>query len=84
MSWERMGQAKGKDGLGFRDLECFNRALLAKQGWQLVQQPDSLVAQIMRDKYYPHGTFRRSQVWTITHLMHRGAYGTLKNWYKRG
>jgi hypothetical protein len=30
MSWERMGMSKEKWGLGYRDLESFNMALLAK------------------------------------------------------
>jgi hypothetical protein len=50
--WEDMRKSKASGGMGFRDLEVFNLALLAKQGWRLIQQPESLVAQIMRDKYY--------------------------------
>lgn len=56
-SWEKMGRSKSLGGLGFRDLECFNKALLEKQGWRLLQQPDSLIAQILREKYYPRGCF---------------------------
>lgn len=29
MSWERMGRAKEKGGLGFHDIQNFNMALLA-------------------------------------------------------
>jgi hypothetical protein len=40
-----MGLNKDSGGLGFQDLENFNEALLTKQGWRLVQNPTSLVAQ---------------------------------------
>lgn len=43
MSWEKLEHSKFMGGMGFRELECFNKALLAKQGWRLVQQLDSLV-----------------------------------------
>jgi ribonuclease HI len=52
-----MGRPKDRGGLGFRDLEWFNLALHAKQGWRLIQNPDSLAAKILKEKYYPHGEF---------------------------
>lgn len=54
--------AKSKGGLGYRDLECFNMALLAKQGWRLLHNPDTLVAKIIKEKYYPDGTFLESNL----------------------
>lgn len=47
-----------EDGvLGFRDLYAFNLALLAKKGWRIVQQPTSLVAHVLKTKYFPDGSF---------------------------
>ena len=48
-----MGLPKEFGGMGFRDFTSFNKALLAKQAWRLWSQLDSLVAQIMRVKYFP-------------------------------
>jgi ribonuclease HI len=53
MSWNKMGISKKHGGMGFRDLVCFNKALLAKQIWRLWKNPDSLIARIMKAKYYP-------------------------------
>lgn len=52
--WSSLGMAKAKGGLGFRDLACLNRALLAKQEWRLLKEPQSLVAKIFKAKYYKH------------------------------
>jgi hypothetical protein len=46
---------KNEGGMGFRDLHCFNQAMLAKQCWWLLSDPGSLCAQVLRAKYYPDG-----------------------------
>ncbi|KAA3468684.1 reverse transcriptase [Gossypium australe] len=44
-TWKELCYSKELGGLGFRRLEQFNIALLAKQGWRLINYPDSLLAQ---------------------------------------
>jgi hypothetical protein len=55
--WEKKGKSKVAGGLGFWELTIFNKVLLAKQGWRLVQDPNFLVSQVLKAKYFPHGYF---------------------------
>jgi hypothetical protein len=57
MSWEKMDRSKRIGGMGFRDLNYFNKALLAKQGWRLCQNPSSLLGSILKAKYFPNSSF---------------------------
>jgi ribonuclease HI len=57
LSWERMTYPKNKGGLGFRDLKAFNMAMVAKQGWHIMMNPDTLVARIFKARYFPHSSF---------------------------
>ncbi|XP_042974685.1 uncharacterized protein LOC122306318 [Carya illinoinensis] len=61
-SWEKLGLVKGKGGLGFRNLVSFNKALLAKQVWRLMQEPTSLVSQVFKHKSFPHCHLSESKI----------------------
>jgi hypothetical protein len=64
MKWEKMGLSKAQGGMGFRDLICFNKALLAKQSWRLVQNPESLAAKIIKAKYFHQKSFLEANLGT--------------------
>lgn len=57
MKWERMCTSKEEGGLGFRELKQFNLAMLAKQGWRLVNNDNPLVTNMMKARYFPNGDF---------------------------
>lgn len=59
-----MCQLKSERGLGFKDLYAFKLALLAKQGWHIIQQPHSLVAQVFKARYFPEMDFLQATVKT--------------------
>ena len=53
IGWKKMAAKRSKGGLGFKDLQLFNKALLAKQVWKLITQPNLLVSKVLKEKYYP-------------------------------
>jgi hypothetical protein len=62
ISWEILTSPKEKGGMGFRELELFNLAMLGKQGWKLMTSPDSLCARVLKGRYYPNSDFLQATV----------------------
>lgn len=68
--WDFLGETKSHGGLGFRDLEAYNKTLLTKQIWRLVENPISLAGNILKSKYFSHSSilsakqgYNPSQLW---------------------
>ena len=57
VSWETMALPKYAGGLGFRDIQTSNDALLAKISWRILKEPQSLLAQVLLGKYSQHTSF---------------------------
>lgn len=51
-SWDSLCIPKSCGGLGFKDLEAFNLALLGKQLWRLLTNKESLLTRVFRSRYF--------------------------------
>lgn len=52
MAWSKLAKGKTASGLGFKEIIYFNLAMLAKFGWRIICNLESLLAKILRAKYY--------------------------------
>ncbi|XP_019177743.1 PREDICTED: uncharacterized protein LOC109172948 [Ipomoea nil] len=62
MTWDKLSKPKKFGGLGFKDLRAFNLAMLGKQGWRFLTNPQSLVARVYKARYYPKIDFLNATV----------------------
>ena len=60
--WKKLCQPKSHGGLGFRDLENFNLALLGKQVWCLVHNTDSMFYKVFKARFFPNYSVLNSGV----------------------
>jgi hypothetical protein len=56
-SWQWLTTPKAMGGMGLRDMELFNQAMLARQGWCLLTDPSSLCVRVLKGRYYPDCDF---------------------------
>nr|XP_027083697.1 uncharacterized protein LOC113705998 [Coffea arabica] len=45
--------AMNAGGLGFKDIEAYNKALLGKQVWRILTKPNLLISKVLRARYFP-------------------------------
>ncbi|XP_010481232.1 PREDICTED: uncharacterized protein LOC104760080 [Camelina sativa] len=51
IAWEKLCCSKQMGGLGFKNVDDFNTALLAKQLWRLIEAPNSLCARVFKTQF---------------------------------
>jgi hypothetical protein len=51
---------KKDGGMSFKSLGTFNLAMLGKQGWRIMTNPESLIARIYKARYFPWCNFFES------------------------
>lgn len=75
VSWDDICKPKSEGGLGIRDLECFNKALVGKWIWRILNKKETLWVKILLSKY---GSLEESRNVAC------GGRGALKvsNWWK--
>jgi hypothetical protein len=83
MSWSKLSLSKAQGGMGFCDLSCFNKAMLAKQVWRLWKTPNSLIAKIMMAKYFPDDSILEAPLGKKPSFAWRSIHGS-RNLLKEG
>ena len=59
IAWDDVCRPKYEGGRGIRKNEDVNRASIAKLGWKILTDNDSIWVRIMRDKYVKNDNFFR-------------------------
>lgn len=60
--WERLCHAKTKGGLGFRDFSSYNQALIAKEGWGIIQNSEALMTRVLKARYFKNSSFMEAKL----------------------
>lgn len=85
MSWDKLCEPKEKGGMGFKQQKQFNLALLAKQGWRLQMQHNSLAYRVLQAKYFSNCNFIHAPLVTNPSFTWRSIRATqdlVKFWFE--
>lgn len=63
-------------GLGFKDLQAFNKALLAKKVWRFPTTPNLLVSKIMKANFFGFGKIMKAKYYPNTSILKAQSTGS--------
>ena len=72
-----MCKQKASGGMGFRSLQAFNKAMLAKQFWRTLQNPNSLVTRVLKSRYFPTGDILNTKLGSSPSYSWRSIHSSL-------
>ena len=78
VSWKTMCKQKAYGGMGFKNLQAFNKAMLAKQLWWILQNPDSLVARVLKSRYFLTGDILNAKLGNSPSYSWRSIHSSLE------
>jgi len=69
--------------MGFKGLKAFNMAMLGKQAWKILTQPDSLITRLFKARYFPNSDYFAASsghnpsyvwrsLWNVKHVVRNG------------
>ncbi|XP_065636040.1 uncharacterized protein LOC136070259 [Quercus suber] len=85
IAWKKLCLPKVHGGLGFRDLEKYNLALLGKQIWRLIHNTDSMFYKVFKARFFPtwsvlesgvktNGSYAWHSILKVREVVKQGAY----------
>ncbi|KAK6131980.1 hypothetical protein DH2020_034287 [Rehmannia glutinosa] len=81
--WKKLTVPKKEGGLGFHDLTLFNEALIVKQLWRILSNPNLLVSKVLKAKYFPNGNLIDAKIGSNASWLWRSWLG-FKETLKKG
>ncbi|XP_065623699.1 uncharacterized protein LOC136065014 [Quercus suber] len=78
VAWKKMCKSKFEGGMGFRNLHAFNLAMLAKQAWRILNNPNSIISRIYKAKYFPSSDLLNSKLGCNPSFAWRSIHGSIE------
>ncbi|CAA7021648.1 unnamed protein product [Microthlaspi erraticum] len=72
VAWRKLTKSKKDGGLGFRDIQAFNDALLAKLSWRILTNPSCLLARVLKGSMLDMKTSWKQKVKLQLHMDGKG------------
>ena len=61
-NWKKLCTPKNRGKMGFKDIQAFNLAMLAKKAWRLIHNTHSLFYHVYKSTHFPHCSFMDAEV----------------------